>query len=117
MADEPLSLDTVCKHCGLTLREHCTSKDGRLWYRACAAKLRTEHPDHWPAETGTADGEFCILCGWSVQEHYHWRALQFNVMGTLIVPEKPCAMETADEFIGCVPGDDEPDETTAGASA
>lgn len=114
MAKEPLTLDSTCNHCGRTIREHCTPKDGRLWIRPCAASLRKQHPEHWEADTGTADGEYCIQCGWHVHAHYDWEPFAVRVLGKLLMPENPAPMEVVKGWLGC--GPDEPDESETGAS-
>lgn len=101
-----VTLDTLCETCGRPLRDHCVSRDRRLWYRPCAAKLRAQHPDQWGAETWLPDGEYCILCGWSVQAHYDWQPLTITVMGTVITPSDPCCQDVVRGWLGCGPTDD-----------
>lgn len=103
---EKLTLESICTTCGRPLREHCVSRDSRLWYRMCAAKLRAKDAERWGAETGLPDGEHCIQCGWHVQDHYHWAPVQVNVMGTLITPSDPCAIDRPETWLGCGPTED-----------
>ncbi len=95
-----VTLETICKACGRPLRDHCVSRDSRLWYRPCAAKLRATHPDNWEAETGLPDSEHCIQCGWRVQDHYDWEPLTVRLFGKLITPGSPCAQDVVKSWLG-----------------
>lgn len=85
----PVTLDDQCKFCGLPLREHTRGSDDhdsdrRPVYRHCAAALRHLDEANWIDDCGPADGQLCIRCGATVEDHYAWRELAFAVMGATV---------------------------------